>query len=341
VRRVLKTLYLTTQGTMARLEQDAIRVERPAQPAVRVPVRHVDRVVAHGHVTLTTELIGRLSGEGAGVVYLSRAGRFVARVEGPSSGNVLLRRAQHRAVDDPERVLALSRAIVVGKLKNSRVVLLDAAKDRTKEAAALRDSAAVLRTRIEEVPHATSLDHVRGIEGNGAREYFTSISGLASDPRFSFETRSRRPPRDPMNALLSYMYALLRIRCAGALEAAGLDPQVGFLHGIRPGRPALALDLMEEFRPIFVDRPALSMVNRRQLTRHDFLERPGGSWELTEPGRTTLLQAWDGFLDQEVPHGLLGLRVSRRYVIHLQALVLARHLRGELDQYVPFQVAGR
>jgi CRISP-associated protein Cas1 len=341
MQQLVKTLYLTTQGTVVRLDQDAIRVERPSERFVRVPIRKIDHVVVHGHVTISTELTGRLADDGVPISYLSRAGRFVARVQGSMSGNVLLRIAQHRAFQDPAAAAGIARQIIAAKLLNSRTVLLDAAKDRPDEADRLREVAAQLAADADSVVDISDLDHLRGIEGNGARRYLAVLGQLASPDVFRFTKRSRRPPADPMNALLSYLYALLRIRCVGAAEAVGLDPQLGFLHAVRPGRPSLALDLMEEFRSTFADRHALTLVNRRQLNYHHFVERFGGAWELTDDGRRIVLETWDALLDTEVPHRVLGIRTSRRHVVHLQAVLLARHLRGDLDAYLPFRTVGR
>ncbi len=339
--QLVKTLYLTTQGTVARLDQDAIRIERPADRFVRVPIRKIDQVVVHGHVTVTTELTNRLAGDGVPISYLARSGRFVARVQGPTSGNVLLRIAQHAAYQNPTATADIARQIVVAKILNSRTVLLDAAKDRPEEATRMREVAAKLSNDASSATPVTDLDHLRGIEGNGARRYLAVLGELARVETFRFSGRSRRPPTDPMNALLSYLYALLRIRCVGAAEAVGLDPQIGFLHAIRPGRPSLALDLMEEFRTVFADRHALTLVNRRQLNYHHFIERFGGAWELTDEGRRIVLETWDSFLDTEVPHRVLGLRTPRRHVLHLQAVLLARHLRDDLEAYLPYRVLGR
>lgn len=339
--QLVKTLYLTTQGTVARLDQDAIRIERPAESFVRVPIRKLDQVVVHGHVTVTTELTNRLVGDGIPIAYLARSGRFVARVQGAMSGNVLLRIAQHEAFQNSAATADIARQIIVAKILNSRTMILDVAKDRPEDAARLREIAAELSNDATSAADVTDLDQLRGIEGNGARRYLAVLGALAGPETFRFTKRSRRPPADPMNALLSYLYALLRIRCVGAAETVGLDPQIGFLHAVRPGRPSLALDLMEEFRPIFADRHALTLVNRRQLNCHHFVKRFGGAWELTDDGRRIVLETWDAFLDTEVPHRVLGLRTPRRHVLHLQAVLLARHLRGDLDAYLPYRVVGR
>jgi CRISPR-associated protein Cas1 len=254
---------------------------------------------------------------------------------------VLLRIAQHQAFATPAAAANMARQIVVAKILNSRTLLLDTAKDRPEQSEILRSVAAQLADDAASADGVTDLDHLRGIEGNAARRYLTVLGQLPRQQTFQFTKRSRRPPTDPMNALLSYLYALLRTRCVGAAETVGLDPQLGYLHAVRPGRPSLALDLMEEFRALFADRHALTLVNRRQLNHHHFLERFGGAWELTDDGRRIVLDTWDAFLETEAPHRVLGVRTPRRHLLHLQATLLARHLRGDLETYLPYRVVGR
>ena len=341
MRNFAKTVFLTTQGTTARIDKDALRIERPEQPFVRVPLAQVESIVTHGHVNLTMDLMHHAARDGIDITMLSRAGRYIARLSGPTTGNILLRQLQFRAIDDDTKTRAIAGAIVAAKMLNERTVLLDAAKDRTDQAETLRRCADTIAGLAQQTRTASTMDQLRGIEGVGAKVYFDALSKLATDPRFQFERRTRRPPRDPMNALLSFTYALLRIRCVGALEAVGLDPQAGFLHTLRPGRPSLALDLMEEFRAPFAERHVLTLVNRRQLTTEHFLQRPGGACELTDQGRAALLTSWDAWLDGETTHRVYGHRMPRRHVPHHQALLLARHLRGDLGHYLPFRTTSR
>ncbi len=336
-----KTLHVTTQGMHLRLEVDALRAERDDGTVVRIPFRQLGAVHLYGRIGITTDAVHRLAKESIPLVWFTRAGRYVARTTGPVSGNVLLRWSQFEAAADPERSVSVARPIVAAKVLNSRTVLLDIAKDDSREAARHRDTASQLVALAEALPQADDLDTIRGIEGQAARVYLASIGAVPRQGEFRFALRSRRPATDRMNALLSFLYAMVRVRCAGALEAVGLDPQVGFLHALRPGRESLALDLMEEFRAPFGDRFALTMVNRRQLAPSDFVERTGGAFELSDDGRSTVLKAWDEFMSTAVPHRVMDRAVERRFIPHVQATLLARHLRGDVADYLPFRTVGR
>ncbi len=336
-----KTLHVTTQGMYLRLEVDALRAEKEDGTIVRVPIRQLGAVYLYGRVGLSTDALHRLAQESIPVVWFSRSGRYVARTAGPVSGNVLLRWAQFEAAGDSRRSCEIAKPIVAAKLLNSRTVLLDAAKDSDTKAGTMREVAAQLALLVESLPRAADLDTIRGLEGQGARLYLSSIGRLSKQAEFQFAFRSRRPALDRMNALLSFLYAMVRVRCVAALEAIGLDSQVGFLHAMRPGRESLGLDLMEEFRSPFADRFALTLVNRRQLGPADFVERPGGAFEMTDSGRSTVLKTWDEFMAASVPHRAFDRSVERRFVPHVQAMLLARHLRGDLHAYLPFRTMGR
>lgn len=275
------------------------------------------------------------------IALLDRNGRFQARVEGPTTGNVLLRRQQYRASDKPE---AIVRGLVAGKIANQRAVLQRALRDHGEEMPASAKSeieAAV--ARLAGILHSVSLneagvDALRGAEGEAAQLYFRVFNHLvrASDAEIIFRGRSRRPPLDPINALLSFLYTLLTHDCRGAAESVGLDPAVGFLHRDRPGRPSLALDLMEEMRPALVDRLALSLVNRRQIRIGDFRREDNGAVLLTEEGRKTALIAWQERKKDERRHPFLEETAPLGLTPFLQAQLLARHLRGDLDAYPPW-----
>lgn len=277
------------------------------------------------------------------VSHLDPNGRFLARVEGPRTGNVLLRRAQYRLADDPEHTVPIVRGIVAAKASNQRTVILRAMRDHGEDigeagGAALRAAEARLADIARRTLAVTNVDALRGLEGEAAHVYFGNFGRLVRSPgeTFAFLGRSRRPPLDRINALLSFLYAMLGHDCRSALEAHGLDPQVGFLHTDRPGRASLALDLMEELRPVLADRLALSLINRRQLAADDFILEEAGGVRLTDDARKRVLIAWQErkrdelrhpFLDQTLPLGLLA---------HVQAQLLARHLRGDLDGYPGF-----
>ena len=258
---------------------------------------------------------------------------------GPVRGNVLLRRSQHLALDTDGWPSRLARQFVAAKIQNSRLVLLRGARDSTGEVSTLlRSAAGQLASLLESVHTIEGLDLVRGAEGEAARIYFSAFSSLIrADPEaFTFDRRSRRPPRNRTNSLLSFLYALLREECAGALEGVGLDPQVGYLHALRPGRPALALDLMEEFRPLAADRFAVTLINRRQLQATSFDVSPGGAVRLTDEGRRKVLSAYQERKKRHVVHRLVRKKVSLGLVPHIQARLLARHLRGDLAHYPPY-----
>jgi CRISPR-associated protein Cas1 len=297
-------------------------------------------IVVFGRVTVTPFLIQRCAEDGRSLVWLNRNGRFKARVEGPARGNVLLRRAQHLALSDKQRALRIARQIVAAKLQNSRQVLLRGAREATTNEASLALAAAA--GRIAEIlgtlEACRSLDELRGAEGDAARTYF-GVFGYhirADQDKFAMDGRTRRPPRDRVNAVLSFLYALLRGECAAGLESVGLDPQVGFLHALRPGRPALALDLMEEFRPIIADRLALTLINRKQLQAEHFVDLPGGAVHLNDDGRRAVLQAYQQRKEDEVSHRMLDQKLPLGLVPYIQARLLARHLRGDLEDYPPY-----
>lgn len=338
--QALNTLYVTTPRTYLHLDHDTIRAEVNRQLVMQAPLLHLGALVCFGDVLISPGLLHRCADDGRAVVLLDQHGRFKARLEGSVSGNVLLRREQHLALTDPARTLAIARSIAAGKLRNSRLVLQRGAREATDEAdaTALSLSADRLRAELALLPPATALDAVRGHEGTAARIYFSVFDRLVREhrPHFRLEGRTRRPPIGRLNTLLSFLYTLLRSDCHSALEGVGLDPQVGYLHALRPGRPALALDLMEELRPLLADRLALTLVNRRQLQPDDFVELPGGATRLTDDGRRTVLVAYQRRKQEEVSHPALDRKVPLGLVPHLQARLLARHLRGDLEQYVPF-----
>jgi CRISPR-associated protein Cas1 len=261
-------------------------------------------------------------------------------VEGPASGNVLLRRAQHLALSDAGATTALARNLAAGKIQNSRQVLLRGGREAAaaEDAAPLQAAAEHLAGLLPALERAATPDEVRGLEGDAARRYFEVFDRMVKEDReaFALRGRTRRPPRDRMNSLLSFLYTLLRTDCVAAAEGVGLDPQVGFLHALRPGRPALGLDLMEELRPVLADRLALTLVNRRQVTPRDFEERPGGAVSLTEAGRRAVVTAYQQRKQEEVLHPVVGRRTPLGLIAHVQARLLARRLRGDLEAYPPF-----
>lgn len=337
---LLNTLYVTTPLSYLHLDNDTVRVELERETRLRVPLHHLGAVVVFGNVLVSPALMHRLAEEGKSLVLLSEHGRFKARLEGPVSGNILLRQAQHARAADAAFSLNIARAFVAGKIKNTRQVLLRGAREAKDEAegALLKRRADDLAASLRALPTAPDLDTVRGLEGEAARQYFTGLNlVLRLDTRavFAMDGRSRRPPRDRMNALLSFLYAMLMNDCRSAVEAVGLDPQLGFLHAVRPGRASLALDLMEEFRPL-ADRLALTLVNRAQLNRDDFTEHEGGAVTLAEAGRKAVVVAWQEKKRETLAHPLLEQPVAIGLLPLLQARFLARTIRGEMECYLPF-----
>jgi CRISPR-associated protein Cas1 len=342
--QIQNTLYVMTPNAYARLENDTVRIEIEGQKKLQVPLHHLGSLVCFGNILVSPSLMHRCADEGVSVVLLDSNGRFKARLEGPVSGNILLRQAQHRKALDMTFALHTARAVTAGKLRNARYVLLRGAREGADadDAGALSQAAESLAVSIRSLPFASTLDHVRGIEGEAAKTYFSALPRLVRrDLRdaFGMNGRSRRPPRDRLNALLSFLYSMLMNDSRSAIESVGLDPQLGFLHAVRPGRAALALDLMEEFRTILADRLALTLVNRRQITEVDFVEREAGAVQLQEDGRRTVVAAYQERKREELSHPLLAQKVALGLVPLVQARLLARSIRGEIaDGYVPFLI---
>jgi CRISP-associated protein Cas1 len=341
VKKLLNTLYVTTEGASLRKDGENLVAEVDGDERARTPLHMIGSVVIFGAIHVSPALIQACARAGVAIVLLDRAGRFQARIEGPISGNVLLRRQQYRISEAPDEIV---RSIVTGKIANQRSVLQRALRDHGEEFAAERR--AVVETsiaRLGMILQRVGLSNdgaelLRGAEGEAGRIYFGVFDDLIRAPEsgIAFKGRSRRPPLDPVNALLSFLYTLLTHDCRSAAETVGLDPAVGFLHRDRPGRPSLALDLMEELRPALADRLVLALINRRQIGLKDFVRQDSGAVLLTDEARKTVLVAWQerkraerrhAFLDEVAPLGL---------VPYLQAQLLSRHLRGDLDAYPPW-----
>ncbi|THF50750.1 type I-C CRISPR-associated endonuclease Cas1c [Allorhizobium terrae] len=341
MKKLLNTVYITTEGASLRKDGENLVAEVESVERARVPFHMLASVVVFGAIYVSPALIGACAAAGITLVLLERNGRFQARIEGPISGNVLLRRAQYKASDAAEEIV---RSMLIGKIANQRAVLMRSlrdygddydAKDREAIETATERLARIIR-RVERADDSVEL--MRGSEGEAANLYFSVFDHLIRSPdeELRWSGRSRRPPLDPINALLSFLYTLLTHDCRSACESVGLDPAVGFLHRDRPGRPSLALDLMEEFRPVLADRLALSLINRRQLRARDFETRDGGAVFLTDDARKTVLTAWQERKKEERLHPFLDEKAPLGLVPYLQAQMLARHLRGDLDAYPPW-----
>lgn len=340
-RQVLNTLYVMTPHSYLHLENDTLRVDVEREKKMQVPLHHLGSVVCLGNVMLSPALMHRCADDGIGVVLLDDNGRFKARLEGAVSGNILLRQAQNRQAGDAAFALNVARSMIASKLRNARQVLLRGAREAADEsdAATLTAAATALRASVRNLPLADNLDSVRGIEGDAAKVYFSALNSVVRrDARhhFRMDGRTRRPPRDRINALLSFLYSMLMNDCRSALEAVGLDPQLGFLHAVRPGRAALALDLMEEFRAIMADRLALTLINRGQISKSDFVEREGGAVLLEGDARRAVVIAYQERKQEEVTHPLLETKMPIGLLPQIQARLLARHIRGESETYIPY-----
>ena len=338
---LLNTLYVMTPNAYAHLENATIRIDVEREKKLQVPLHHLSSVVCFGNVMVSPALMHRLAEEGKSLVLLDDNGRFKARLEGPIAGNILLRQAQHRQADDAEFALNFSRSCVAGKIKNSRQLLMRAAReaDEASEEQSLSRTADDLAASLRALATVSDLDALRGIEGEAARNYFGAMNHViksAYRKDFAFTGRTRRPPLDPINALLSFSYSMLTNDCRSAIESVGLDPQLGFLHAVRPGRAALALDLVEEFRPIIADRFALTLINRGQITRDDFDYREGGAVLLNEKGRKAVVIAYQERKQEELQHPLLDTKVRIGMIPLIQARLMARNIRGEIENYLPF-----
>lgn len=336
----LNTLFVTTQGAYVGKDGQAVVVRVENEARLHLPLHNLGGIVCFGQVSCSPALMAACVEAGMTISFLTESGRFQAAVHGFSPGNVLLRREQYRRADDVAATLGVARNMVAAKIANARSVLLRGVRDYP-EAAGRTDLARVaarLAACVRQVPGAGSLDGLRGIEGESASLYFSVFNNLitAQQPEFAMDGRTRRPPLDPVNALLSFLYAMLAHDARSACEACGLDAAVGFLHRDRPGRPGLALDLMEEFRPWLADRVALSLINRQQVRATGFRVKESGGVEMDEATRKTVIAAFQQRKQATITHPFLGEEVSIGLLVHLQARLLARHLRGDLDAYPAF-----
>ncbi|MDW8272544.1 MAG: type I-C CRISPR-associated endonuclease Cas1c [Bacteroidota bacterium] len=341
MKRHLNTLYITNDDAYLRKDHETFIVELDGKKVFQAPIRSIENIVCFGFKPVTPALMAECAERQVGIAFLSPTGQFLARVQGEHHGNVLLRKAQYAASDDTTRVVGISRVIVAAKVTNYRTILLRHLRNhpQTPGKEAIEQVIALLAHRLRGIERADSLDTLRGYEGECARAYFSVAAYLLTAPtaaEFWFVTRSRRPPLDRSNALLSFLYALITNDIRSALEAVGLDPYVGFFHRLRPGRPSLALDLLEELRAYLGDRTLFTLVNRQQVQPQDFEIRASGEVRLTDTARKTVLSAYQQRKQEEILHPFLGERVTVGLIPHIQAQLLARYLRGDMEMYVPF-----
>ncbi len=340
MKRHLNTLFVTTQGTYLAKDGQAVLVRVQKETRLRVPLLNLDGIVCFGRVGCSPALMAACAEANVTISFLSEYGRFRAAVVGYSPGNVLLRREQYRQADDEAAAVQIARNCVAAKIANCRSVLLRGARDTGDGARqeSLQAAAVVMARQLDDARNAKRLDQLRGIEGDAASTYFGIFQQLINtdDQAMQFTTRSRRPPLDRINSLLSFLYSMLTHDARSACEATGLDAAVGFLHRDRPGRPSLALDLIEEFRPFLADRLALSLINRRQVTAGGFTVSESRAVLMDDKTRKTVLTSYQKRKQDVIEHPFLSEKTSVGLLLHLQARLLARHLRGDLDAYPPF-----
>lgn len=336
----LNTLYVFTQGAYLRKESETVVVRINKESKLRLPLLNIGSISCFGRVGISPQLMGFCGEKGIAITFLTEQGRFLAAVNGFTSGNVLLRREQYRRADSLEASGAIARACIIGKLANYRTVLRRGVRDQKagETTERLERVANRIDMAIRTLSPTLTLDQLRGKEGECSAEYFSVFNDLITTQKegFRFGLRTRRPPMDNVNAMLSFLYSMLTNDLRSACEATGLDAAVGFLHRDRPGRPSLALDLMEEFRPVFCDRLVLSMINRQQVKPNGFTTDPGGGVRMDESTRKAIVSAYQKRKQEEVTHPFLDERMTLGLVPHIQARLLARHLRGDQDAYPPF-----
>ena len=333
-------LYVTTSEAYLSLDGANVVVKKDEKTSVRLPLHNLENIVCFNYPGVSPALMAACAEQNIGLSFLKPSGRFLARVTGRTKGNLLLRKKQYQLSEDKAAAASIAVSCLLGKVYNSRKVLERALRDHAMliDALAVRAASNSLKETLPAVQASETLEALRGLEGSAAKRYFGVFGQLVLQQRedFAFKERSRRPPRDNINALLSFLYTLLTYEVASALETVGLDPYVGFLHVDRPGRPSLALDMMEELRPVFADRLALSLVNRKQINGKGFTQKESGGVLMDDDTRKEVLTAWQKRKRDEIVHPYLKERIPFGLIPYVQATLLARYLRGDLDAYPPF-----
>lgn len=340
MRKLLNILYVTSPDAYLSRDGENVVVKIEEQEAFRSPVHYLEGIVTFGYKGASPAMLRMCSDNNVAVSFLSNSGRFLAQLTGPVKGNVLLRRTQYRLADSPEESTRLSARFIMGKLANCRNVVRRFISDHcnSENQGRCREALRLLAINLSRMERCRTVDEVRGLEGESARAYFSVFDDmiLCNKEHFFMRGRSKRPPLDNVNALLSLLYTLLAHEVRAALETVGLDPFVGFLHRDRPGRPGLALDLMEEFRPYIADRMVLNLINRGQITGSDFVQKETGGIILKPEGRKTVLEVWQKRKADQITHPFLEEKIPVGLLPYVQAMLLARHLRGDLEDYPPF-----
>lgn len=340
MKKLLNTLYVTTPDAYLSLDGENVVVRLKDSEIGRVPIHNLENIVTFGWQGASPALMRHLCELEKGLAFFSPNGRFLCRVEGETDGNVLLRREQYRIADNPERALSIAVNMIGAKSANARTVLNRFLRDHPLSADkdAIHAVSDYLQNSLSEIRNAADVDTLRGLEGVNANRYFSVFDSmiLQNKSDFHFENRDRRPPCDPVNAMLSFCYSIFANECASALHSVGLDPFVGFMHTDRPGRRSLALDLMEEFRSVMCDRFVLSLINLRQVKIHDFIVKENGAVLLNDDARKTFIKAWQERKKEVVVHPFLGEKCSWGILPFVQAQLLSRYIRGDLDDYPPY-----
>ena len=340
MKKLLNTLFVTTQGSYLFKEGETVVIKADDEIRLRLPIHTLGGIVCFGQVSCSPFLMGFCAENGVAISFLTENGDFLAKVQGPVSGNVLLRREQYRRADDLETSSTIAQAVLTGKIANCRTVLQRALRDHSGkiDANAISQASQRLANYMRRLSSELTLDVLRGIEGESAYTYFSVFDHLITSQKdnFRFQERNRRPPLDNVNCLLSFLYTIVMHDVRSALETVGLDPAVGFLHRDRPGRYGLALDLMEEFRPFFADRLALSLINLCQVQDKGFQKKESGAVWMDDDTRKTVLVAYQKRKQEEIEHPFLKEKVSVGILFYVQALLMARYLRGDMDNYPPF-----
>lgn len=340
MKRLANVLYITTPGSYISLDGETIVIKKEENTSTRLPLHNLENIVCFNYQGVSPALMGACAERNVGLCFLTPNGRFLARVSGKVRGNVLLRKRQFIVSEDELLSVPIAASFLLGKVYNSRKVVERALRDHAMlvDVQRLEKTSTFLKQTMTAIPECKLPEELMAFEGSAAKIYFGIFNQLILQQKedFYFEERSRRPPLDRMNSLLSFLYVLLTNEVSSALETAGLDPYVGFLHTDRPGRPSLALDLMEELRPIFADRLALSLVNRRQISAKGFTQKESGGFLMDNETRKVVLTAWQERKQEEIFHPYLKERIPFGLIPYAQAMLLCRHLRGDLDAYPPF-----
>jgi CRISPR-associated protein Cas1 len=340
VKKHLNTLFVTTQGAYLSKDGETVAVKVEDEVRLRVPVHTIGGIVCFGQISCSPFLMGFCAKNNVAISFLTEYGRFLAKVQGPVSGNVLLRREQYRKADDDAASADIAKSVLSGKLLNKRAVLQRFLRDHQDKANADRveQASKLIASAVRRLQSKNSLDVIRGIEGDSAHTYFSVFDHLITSQKddFNFQERNRRPPLDKVNCLLSFLYTIVMHDVRSALEAVGLDPAVGYLHRDRPGRYGLALDMMEEFRPFIADRLTLSLINLAQVDSKGFEQKENGAVLMDDDTRKTVLVAYQKRKQDEITHPFLNEKLTVGLIFHIQAMLLARYIRGDLDAYPPF-----